>query len=249
MSGPRSEVPTLPDTRSSHEMLPPSEPPPLETGMEWAGLRPLTTAPPSAHTWRPRAETKRNTIAGIALALGVAVGLLAGSLKREPPGAKPAVPPPSIQAPEAAPLGSVDVQSEPPGASVFLEGELAAEPTPTTLGKLPLGRSLRVRVIRPGFEPYQADVNLTKEHSREQLVARLVPATMTLHIGIDAPDPAVWVDGKYTSQRVLPGLAIEQDHRIAVSAPGRIGKIVIIRSEQGGDKHLDLKLDAARVLR
>jgi serine/threonine-protein kinase len=252
INGPRSEAPTLPDTRSSHPpMLPPSEQPPLETGMEWAGLRPLTTAPPSAGTWRPRADTNRNTIAGIALAIGVAVGLLAGSLKRDAPTAKPAaVPsPPSAPAPEAAEVGSLDIQSEPTGASVFLEGELTPEPTPTTLGKLPLGRSLRVRVARAGFETYQADVTLTKDRAREKVVARLSPATMTLHLGIDAPDPAVWVDGKYTSARVLPGLAIEQDHKIAVSAPGRIGKIVIFRSEQGGDKNLELKLEPARVMR
>ena len=148
-----------------------------------------------------------------------------------------------------ASLGSIDVQSDPAGASVFLEGELAAEPTPTTLVKLPLGRSLHIRVIRPGFEPYQADVNLTKEHSREQVLARLSPATLTLHLAVDAPDPAVWVDGRYTSQRILPGLAIDQDHKIAVSAPGRIGKILIFRSEQGGDKHLEMKLDPVRAVR
>jgi hypothetical protein len=33
---------------------------------------------------------------------------------------------------------------------------------------------------------------------------------------------------------------------VAVSAPGRIGKIVMFRSEQSGEKRLDLKLDPVR---
>jgi hypothetical protein len=152
-------------------------------------------------------------------------------------------------APEADHFGSLDLQSEPIGASVFLDGDLTTDLTPATLSRLPLGRSLRIRVIHAGFEPYQSDVTLTTERPRDQLVAHLAPLSMTLHLAIDAPDPAVWVDGKFTSARVLPGLAADQDHKIAVSAPGRIGKIVIFRSEQGGDKNLDLKLEPARIVR
>jgi serine/threonine protein kinase len=249
--GPRSEAPTLSDSRSEQPpMLPPFEPPPLETGMEWAGLRPLTSAPPSARTWRPRSEANRNTIAGIALAIGVGVGLLAGSFRRDATTPKPAAPSPSSPiAPDAVRFGSLEVQSEPSGASVFLDGDLMTEVTPTTLKRLPLGRSIRVRVVHAGFESQQTDLALTADRPRDQLVARLAPASLTLHLAIDAPDPAVWIDGKYTSARVLSGLAVDQDHRIAVSAPGHIGKIVILRSVEGGDQNLDLKLEPAHTAR
>jgi hypothetical protein len=66
-------------------------------------------------------------------------------------------------------------------------------------------------------------------------------------LAIDAPDSAVWVDGRYTSARTLLGLAVDQDHKVAVSAPGRIGKIVMFRAEQGGEKRLELKLDPVRM--
>jgi serine/threonine-protein kinase len=157
-----------------------------------------------------------------------------------------AAPSTSTPAPLEAGHGALDVQSEPPGANVFVEGELMAEVTPTTLHRLPFGRSIHVRVSRNGFEPYNADVTLTSQRPRDRVAARLVPATFTLHLGIDAPDTALWIDGKFTSARTITGLAVDQDHRLAVSAPGRIGKIVMFRSEQGGEKRLDLKLDPVR---
>jgi hypothetical protein len=121
-----------------------------------------------------------------------------------------------------------------------------ADVTPSTLQRLPFGRPLRVRVGRAGFETFQADITLSAERPRERLIARLVPSTLTLQLVFDAPDTALWVDGKYTTARTIVGLAVDQDHRIAVSAPGRIGKIVMFRSEQGGEKRLEMKLDPVR---
>ena len=89
-------------------------------------------------------------------------------------------------------------------------------------------------------------MTLISQRPHDRIAAHLSPATFTLHLAIDAPDSAVWVDGRYTSARTLLGLAVDQDHKVAVSAPGRIGKIVMFRSEQSGEKHLDLKLDPVR---
>ncbi len=104
-------------------------------------------------------------------------------------------------------------------------------------------------MARAGFEVYQGEVTLTADRPYQQLVARLSPATLTLQMAIDPPTATVWVDGKYCSARTVTGLAIDQDHRIAASAPGRVGKIVIFRTEQGGEKRLQLKLEPARSAR
>jgi serine/threonine-protein kinase len=267
VNAPREEAETIPDMRQpeltldepTHELLPPVSAK-LESELELAGLRPLTTAAPSAHTLRPEPGPGRWAIIGTAFVVGVILGLFAGSLGHDPaqPGssiASSAIVSSSIVAapvastsasPDDAAHGSLEIQSDPAGANVFIEGELMGEPTPTTLRRLPLGRLLRVRVSRAGFEPYGAELTLTTQRPRDRVAARLVPATFTLHLGIDAPDPTLWVDGKFTSSRAVPGLAVDQDHKIAVSAPGRIGKIVMFRSEQGGEKRLDLKLDPVR---
>jgi hypothetical protein len=142
--------------------------------------------------------------------------------------------------------GSLDLASEPPAANVYLEGELITEVTPATLRKLPLGRPLHIRIARAGYEPYQADVTLSPDKPRDRIAAKLAPATLTLHLVLDAPDAAVWIDGKFTSARTITGLTVDQDHRVAVSAPGRIGKILMLRSEVGGDKRLELRLDPVK---
>jgi serine/threonine-protein kinase len=261
----RDEAQTIPDMREpalsfdepTRELLPPVSAK-LESELESAGLRPLTTAPPAVRTWRPQGDSNRWAVIGTAFVVGGILGLFAGSLRRDAAQvsselASPSVASPVIAAPSTStppPLeaghGALDVQSEPPGANVFVEGELMAEVTPTTLRRLPFGRSIHVRISRSGFEPYNADVTLTSQRPRDRVAARLVPATFTLHLGIDAPDTALWIDGKFTSARTITGLAVDQDHRLAVSAPGRIGKIVMFRSEQGGEKRLDLKLDPVR---
>jgi len=253
----------LPPTHASPDALED-----LEAGLRSAGLHPLTSAPPAVRTWRPRVDSNRYAVMGGAVALGVVIGFVGHSFKRPPslPAwlASPAPSPfaaasspsaaasSSSAAASSAPLvdprqhGSLDVQSEPAGANVFVEGELMADVTPATLERLPLGRPLHVRVGRSGFETFQAEVTLSTERPREQLLARLAPAMVTLRLVIDVPDAALWVDGKFTTARTIAGLAADQDHRIAVSAPGRIGKIVVFRSEQGGEKRLVLKLDPVR---
>jgi serine/threonine-protein kinase len=260
----REEAQTIPDMREpalsldepTRELLQPVSAK-LESELESAGLRPLTTAPPAVRTWRPQGDSNRWAVIGTAFVVGGILGLFAGSLHRDTSQASDvassAIEPPTVAAPVAsasAPLevgqGALDVQSEPPGANVFLEGELMSEQTPTTLRRLPFGRSIHVKVSRGGFEPYNAEVTLTSQRPRDRVAARLVPATFTLHLGLDAPDTALWIDGKFTSSRTITGLAVDQDHRLAVSAPGRIGKIVMFRSDQGGEKRLDLKLDPVR---
>jgi hypothetical protein len=254
---PRSEAETIPDTRPAPPPLPEFTPgaltpasADLEAELQSAGLRPLTSAPPTAHTYRPRIESNRYLAVAVALGIGVIVGIAARSFMRESTPALAAVasfgPVREVRESDVS-LGALEIDSEPPGASVFLEGDLVAEVTPTTIRRLPFGRPLHVRVVKAGFEPFQAELEVNRDKPRDRVSAALTPATVTLQVSIDAADPALWIDGKYTSSRTIPGLAVDQDHKIAVSAPGRIGKILVFRSEQGGEKRLDLKLDFARI--
>jgi hypothetical protein len=265
----RDEALTIPDTAApppsptGFEVLPPVSAE-LESDLQSAGLHAITSMSPATRTWRPP-DSNRWAVVATAFATGVLIGIFVGALGRDastqsvavttsapvhpsnmssPSAPSPVIP--SAPVADAQELGSLEVVSDPSSANVFVEGELMAEVTPTTLRKLPLGRPLHVKVSRAGFEPYQADVTLISQRPHDRIAAHLSPATFTLHLAIDAPDSAVWVDGRYTSARTLLGLAVDQDHKVAVSAPGRIGKIVMFRSEQSGEKHLDLKLDPVR---
>ncbi len=257
----RAEEPTLPDPPPSSAPPPPGGvahevPPPrlmdFDATAGLAELRRLTTAPPSARTdWPKVVDAKRGATVGIALGTGLLVGLVVGSVKHTTSAAgAPNPAPSSVTMPLVEKeLGSVDVDSVPAGANVLVEGDLMADPTPSVIRRLPYGRPVHVRVTHPGFDPFEAEVILAPERPSQHLAALLSPSTLTLHVTIDANDPALWIDGKYTSARVVSGLAVAEDHKVAVSAPGRIGKIVVFRSEQGGDKQLDLKLEPARLHR
>ena len=51
---------------------------------------------------------------------------------------------------------------------------------------------------------------------------------------------------RFTTTRTIGGLTFDQDHKSAVSSPGYIGKVLVFRSEQGGEKRLALKLEPIR---
>ena len=250
---PREEARTIPD--SSPPVPPSSDHPPLEMpvfpatpefslAVPGGGFPHVTTHPPVVQTWPPNKQrASRYLAAATALAIGMLLGALAVAVGRQAPPAAPAA-----QAPTAAVAdrGSLEIQSDPPGANIFLEGELMAELTPTRLAKLPIGRPLHFRIVRPGYDTADAETTLAPQHPNDRITLRLAPASVSLYVTIDAPESALWVDGKFISSRKVLGLAVGEDHKIAVSAPGRIGKIVMFRSEQGGEKRLDFKLDPAR---
>jgi len=243
---PPPRPPALTPANHTLEVLPPTageRPPEIES----EGASAPASTPPAVRTWRPPVETSRYSLAAVALGVGIAIGIGASSMgRRSSASAATPAPPAQPSAASAIERGSLEVQSEPPGASIFLEGELMSEPAPATLRGLPLGRPIHLRVVRGGFEPRDVEITLTAERPRDRLMVEMTPATITLHLTIDAPDPALWVDGKFTSARTVPGLAIDQEHKIAVSSPGYIGKVLMFRSEQGGDKRLHLKLDPVR---
>jgi hypothetical protein len=66
-----------------------------------------------------------------------------------------------------------------------------------------------------------------------------------LRLQIDAPNSAVWIDGRYRGERLVRGLSVGEDHKVAVSAPGRIGKVIYVHAEQGGERFLEFKLEPA----
>src|SRR5690606_3304284 len=57
--------------------------------------------------------------------------------------------------------GRLDVQSTPEGALVFVDGEPTGLRTPVVLRGLPVDRTLRLRVEKPGFASKEQDVELS----------------------------------------------------------------------------------------
>jgi len=70
---------------------------------------------------------------------------------------RPAVPPlllsETVQS-EAPALSSVNIDSEPSGAAVFIDGQEAGTTPLLTTNTFPTGKSVRVRVTLPGYRPW-----------------------------------------------------------------------------------------------
>ncbi|HEX4445819.1 MAG TPA: serine/threonine-protein kinase [Polyangiaceae bacterium] len=63
----------------------------------------------------------------------------------------------------ARPHGVVAIASAPPGASIFVNGELAAQTTPATFGNFSLGTPYAITVAAPGFDEVTLPVTLTAD--------------------------------------------------------------------------------------
>jgi eukaryotic-like serine/threonine-protein kinase len=63
---------------------------------------------------------------------------------------------------DATPRGSLFVKSDPPGAAIWINGDLRPEVTPATIAQLPTGRSLEVKLTKDGFDRASEQALLTE---------------------------------------------------------------------------------------
>jgi hypothetical protein len=87
---------------------------------------------------------------------------------------RPAVPPPVpllAETVQSEALGSVHIDSEPSGASVFIDGQEAGTTPLLTNNTFPAGKSVRVRVTLPGYRPW---VGVLKGGANVKLRAQLI---------------------------------------------------------------------------
>ncbi|MBN2495945.1 MAG: protein kinase [Deltaproteobacteria bacterium] len=96
----------------------------------------------------------------VLLALLVVVGcFIAYSLLMQDPEPRPGPAP----APDAVTRGTLHVESDPPGALVFVNGKERGR-TPATVDDLPLGEELTVRLEKSGYERTIIPVQLSAQH-------------------------------------------------------------------------------------
>ena len=97
-------------------------------------------------------------VAGVVVVLGTPILLVRGGGGPAQPGSEPTTVPGGPGARSAAGLagaaaGGLMINSEPTGAHIFVDGDPSGLVTPATLVGLRPGRSLEIRVSKPGYEP------------------------------------------------------------------------------------------------
>jgi serine/threonine-protein kinase len=149
----------------------------------------------------------------------------------------------------AASKGSLALESDPPGASIWINGDLRAEVTPATIAQLPTGVALDVKLTMDGFE-----------HAREQVTLKADEAKGPAHMKLDLKKGAVVVevkvapaglspvfvlDGKTVAGPRIEAVTSGVSHKLVVSAPGFTEQSVSFTGSAMETKQLDIALEKA----
>jgi serine/threonine-protein kinase len=193
-------------------------------------------------------------IGGTILAVGALVGvatatLITGGERPNPPTAVSSTT--STLAP--IPRGTVEVTSNPPGAAIWINGDLRPEVTPAKLADLPLGRELDVKITKDGFEPERRGITLAADRPQGKVDAELKTGSVTLEVVVSPAgiQPVILVDGKRAHGLVVEGLTSGDQHKIIADAPGYAEQTFTFIGAAQENKRVEITLhkDSPRAVR
>ena len=144
----------------------------------------------------------------------------------------------------ASPRGGVVIESDPPGASIWINGDLRAEVTPATIDKLPVGVALDVKLTMDGFEHTKQQVTL-KEGNDNRLKLELKKGTLVAEIKVAPENASLAIDGKPVTGGKMSGLTSSVSHTLTVSSPGFVDQSLVFSGSAMETKTLEVMLDKA----
>jgi serine/threonine protein kinase len=189
-------------------------------------------------------RTNGAVIAGLIAVVLIVAGALGGAgyvlAKRKGESADPA----NANAPALA-RGSIAVTSDPPGASIWINGDLRPEVTPATIKELPTNVALDVKLTMDGFEHAKQKLTLKDGESSDVKVA-LKKGSVVVDVKVlpETAKPSFAIDGKPVgSQPKIDGVTSSVSHKLSVTAPGYAEASVTFTGAPLETKHLDVTLD------
>ncbi len=151
-------------------------------------------------------------------------------------------PPPPPQPPVNH--GSISVTSDPPGATIWIDGEMRSEVTPAQIAQLPTGRTFDLRISKEGFEAVKQTVSLTDAEPTAKWDAQLSHGSVTVDLAIKPrPDGLVVIlDGKPLDGVPATGITSGDEHKLLVAAPGYVEQAFAFIAAPQETKRFDVKL-------
>jgi hypothetical protein len=140
--------------------------------------------------------------------------------------------------------GSISVTSDPPGASIWVDGEMRAEVTPAQIGQLPTGRSFNLRLSKDGYEATKKAVSLSDSDPIAKWDAQLTRGSVTIDITVKPrPDGlAVLLDGKPLDGVPASGITSGDQHKLIIGAPGYVDQTFTFIASPQETKRFDVAL-------
>jgi serine/threonine-protein kinase len=178
-------------------------------------------------------------VVGLAV-IGAGIGLFVARSK----GAAEQATPAKTNEPAPAPKGTLEVESTPAGASIWINGDLRAEKTPATIAGLPIAMPLDVKITMDGFEHVKREVNLAADKPGKVSV-ELKKGSVVVEVR-GAPDNAtIALDGKPTDGKRIDGVASGVSHTIVVSAAGYKDATISFTGAPQETKVVDVNMEKA----
>ncbi|MFO0549838.1 MAG: serine/threonine-protein kinase [Polyangiaceae bacterium] len=202
-------------------------------------------APAAAHSIPPAKKSRSGLFAGVAVVIavvaagGIYVATRGPESKAAPNAAETSKSTTSPAATTAATeaKGKLVLESDPPGAAIWIDGELFERPTPTTIDSLPVGRDISLKLSKEGFASYRETFKLAAAGDTKTVKAKLGVGGVTVALEV-VPTPTIWVDKQLWTESTssVTGLAADEEHTIVVTAPGYQPKTFTFTAKQGETK-------------
>jgi len=148
--------------------------------------------------------------------------------------------------------GVVVVASTPPGAAVWLDGDLQTARTPTTLRELPVGVAHALKLTHDGYSPFTQSLALTVAAPRAEVRATLSRQSAAdfavVNVRSTPPGAHVLFDGRDTGKTTpttIPEIAPGVEHTIALSLDGWVTQSETLLLEGGQVRDLAVTLERA----
>ncbi|MEM9191585.1 MAG: serine/threonine-protein kinase [Myxococcota bacterium] len=187
---------------------------------------------------RPKPRNPLPLVLGVAIPLLGLLAVLAYFLATNEPSAA------------IVPEGQLVVESTPPGAAIWVDGDRQSERTPTTISGLPLGATYAVKLTADGFAPFSQEVALSDEAPAGRIEATLARPSADSYAVINVrtvPSGAtILFDGSDTGLRtpatvpeIEPGVA----HNLVLSFDGYVTRQVPLTLTAGQVEELSFELE------
>ena len=152
--------------------------------------------------------------------------------------------------------GSLTVESNPPGASIWINGDLRSEVTPATIAQLPTGVPLDVKLTMDGFEHGREQITLKADDApagtassagatRVRLDLKKGSVVVEVKVVPESATPTFTLDGKVVTGPRIDAVTSSVSHKLVVTAPGFTEQTVSFSGNAMETKRLDVTLEKA----
>jgi serine/threonine-protein kinase len=143
--------------------------------------------------------------------------------------------------------GKIEITTDPPGAAIWIDGDMRPDVTPATIAQLPtsLGHAIDVRISKEGFESYKQAVSLTDSAPKSSINISLKKGSVVIDVAVVPAGlkPTLALDGKkYDAVSTIDGIASGDQHKLVVSSPGYVDYETKFIGQPQENKHFDVTL-------